>query len=176
MRLSLKNDILNAVRGGYQPIGDPSTKSVNWSKPPTTFSNAYKSNPNYAPPTTIHTPCDSTQVIYVNESNSKRIKRLNRENKDLQDRIKELEHSVEHLHKVIDNIGVKERFYYKKLKDLGYNPDGDYAIGYSSNSDYKRYASCTGYKCKSNSYKSSVKVLIKRVKHGKSSCKNCKFR
>ena len=173
MSLSLKNDILNAVRGGYQPIGDPSTKSVNWSKPPTTGSNAYKPNPNYVPQATIHTPCDSTQVIYVNESNSKRIKRLNRENKDLQNRIKELEYSVEHLHKVIDNIGVKERFYYKKLKDLGYNPDADYAIGYSSNLD-KHYASCTGYK--SNSSKSSVKVLIKRVKHGKSSCKNYKFR
>ena len=161
MSFNLKNDILNAVRNVN--IGDPTSKRVNWPK----------SKPNYLPPATIHTPCDSTQVIYVNESNSKRIKRLNRENKDLQNRIKELEYSVEHLHKVIDNIGVKERFYYKKLKDLGYNPDADYAIGYSSNLD-KHYASCTGYK--SNSSKSSVKVLIKRVKHGKSSCKNYKFR
>ena len=164
MSLILINEILNAVRNVN--IGDPTSKQVNWPK----------SNPNYLPPATIHTPCDSTRVEYVNESNSKRIKRLNRENKYLQDRIKELEHSVEHLHKVIDTIGIKERFYYGKLKDLGYNPDGDYAIGYSSNSDYKLYASCTGYKCKSNSSKSSVKVLIKRVKHGKSRCKNCKFR
>ena len=164
LSLNLKNDILNAVRNVN--IGDPASKQVHWPKP----------NPNYVPPATIPTPFDSTQVEYVNESNSKRVKRLNRENKNLQDRIKELEHSVEHLHKVIDTIGVKERFYYKKLKDLGYNPDGDYAIGYSSNSDYKQYASCTGYKCKSNSSKSSVKVLVKRVEHGKSSCKNCKLR
>lgn len=161
LSFNLKNDILNAVRN--LNIGDPTSKRVNWPKP----------NPNYMSPAIIHTPCDSTRVEYVNESNSKRIKRLNRENKDLQNRIKELEYSVEHLHKVIDNIGVKERFYYKKLKDLGYNPDADYAIGYSSNLD-KHYASCTGYK--SNSSKSSVKVLIKRVKHGKSSCKNYKFR
>ena len=163
MSFNLKNDILNAVRNVN--IGDPTSKRVHWPKP----------NPNYTPPATIHTPCDSTRVEYVNESNSKRIKRLNRENKDLQYRIKELEHSVEHLHKVIDNIGVKERFYYKKLKDLGYNPDADYAIGCSSNLD-KHYAGCTGYKCESNYSKSSIKVLIKRVKHGKSSCKNYKFR
>lgn len=39
MSLNLKNDVLNAVRGGYQPIGDPGTKKVNWSKPPITRSN-----------------------------------------------------------------------------------------------------------------------------------------
>lgn len=160
MSLSLKNDILNAVRGGYQPISDSSTNHVNWSKLPTAGSNTYKSN--------------SKQVEYANESNSKRIKRLNRKNKDLQDRIKELEHSVEHLHKVIDTIGVKERFYYGKLKDLGYNPDGDYAIGYSSNSDYKLYASCTGYKCKSNSSKSDFKVSrVPRVTPHKVKIKSC---
>lgn len=159
MSHSLKEDILNAARNVN--IGDPVSMQVHWPK---------------LPIINMHIPVPQQKVMYVNESNSKRIKRLNRENKDLQDRIKELEHSVEYLHKVIDNIGVKERFYYKKLKDLGYNPDGDYAIGYSSNSDYKRYASCTDYKCKSNSSKSGVKVLIKRVKHGKSSCKNYKFR
>lgn len=171
MSRNLKEDILKAA--GY-----PTTKEVHWPKPPTTGSNAFKPNPNYVPPVAIniHEPIPQQRVEYVNESNSKRVKRLNRENKDLQNRIKELEYSVEHLHKVIDNIGVKERFYYEKLKALGYNPDANYAIGYKSDSDYMRYASCTGYKCKSNSSKSGVKVLIKRVKHGKSSCKNYKFR
>ena len=157
MSHNLKEDILNAVRNVN--IGDPSTKKVNWPKPPII---------------NMHTPVPQQRVIYVNESNSKRIKRLNGENKDLQDKIKELEYSVEHLHKVIDTIGVKERFYYKKLKDLGYNPDGDYAIGYSSNSDYKLYASCTGYKCKSNSSKSDIKVSrVPRVTSHKVKIKNC---
>lgn len=148
MSLNLKNDILNVVRGGYQPISDPSTNSVNWSKLPTTGSNTYKLN--------------SKQVEYVNESNSKRIKSLTRKNKDLQDRIKELEQSVEHLHKVIDTIGVKERFYYGKLKDLGYNPDATYAVGHynKSQKDVKvsRVPRVTPHKVKiKNCFKSKSK-------------------
>lgn len=45
MSLNLKNDILNAAKNGYQPIGDPTIKEVNWPKPPTSGSNAVRLNP-----------------------------------------------------------------------------------------------------------------------------------
>ena len=42
MSESLKQDILNAARDGYQPINDPSKQTVDWSKLPTTGSNVTK--------------------------------------------------------------------------------------------------------------------------------------
>lgn len=52
MSLSLKDDVLNALRGGYQPIVDSSTKSVNWCKLPNKGSNVV--NPNYVPPPSMN--------------------------------------------------------------------------------------------------------------------------
>lgn len=96
-------------------------------------------------------------------SNSKRVKRLNRENKDLQNKIKELEYSVEYLHKVIDTIGIKERFYYGKLKDLGYNPDATYAVGHYNKSQEEgkvsRVLKVTPHKVKiKNCFKSKSRI------------------
>lgn len=121
MSLSLKNDVLNAVQSSYQPIGDPTTKDVNWPKPPTTGSNAFKPNPNYIPPASVN--------VYPRET-------------------------VKYW---------KERalFYYRKLRALGYNPDANCVVSYSNNFSLR---------------KQNTKISTRRIRYGKSCCKNCKFR
>lgn len=42
---------------GYQPINDPSKQTVDWSKVPTSGSNAFKPNPNYMPPASVKQSC-----------------------------------------------------------------------------------------------------------------------
>ena len=48
---------------GYQPINSPSEQSVDWSKVPTSGSNAVKPNPNYVPPAS----CTTANLQYIVE-------------------------------------------------------------------------------------------------------------
>lgn len=54
---------------GYQPINDPSKQSVDWSKVPTSGSNAVKPNSNYVPPAS-NNAIEDTVSFTVQEFNN----------------------------------------------------------------------------------------------------------
>ncbi len=60
---------LDLYCNGYQPVGDPTTKSVDWSKPPSSGSNAAKPNPNYVPPASSKV-LEDTVSLTVREFNN----------------------------------------------------------------------------------------------------------
>ena len=54
---------------GYQPINDPSKQSIDWTKVPTSGSNAVKPNSNYIPPASSNA-IEDTVSLTVREFNN----------------------------------------------------------------------------------------------------------
>ena len=81
-------------------VGDPTTKEVNWPKPPTTGSNAFKPNPKYIPPTSKNR--DDVILTF-------------REYNDMLIKIYYLEHRNEHLHNINKHLGEEIQSLQKQL-------------------------------------------------------------